>query len=121
MNRLRLLAVLVLACCLVFSSLHPVLAAAYDLGSAGLPTMGGSIGGSVTGSSTLLSALAVTVNFGELSPANPNQLVTVVIPIAMRSDSAYQVIVARSEEHTSELQSHSDLVCRLLLEKKNKK
>ena len=24
----------------------------------------------------------------------------------------------RSEEHTSELQSHSDLVCRLLLEKK---
>src|SRR5438034_1764849 len=26
--------------------------------------------------------------------------------------------VERSEEHTSELQSHSDLVCRLLLEKK---
>src|SRR5260221_11705424 len=29
--------------------------------------------------------------------------------------------VMRSEEHTSELQSHSDLVCRLLLEKKKKK
>src|SRR5438034_5322955 len=29
--------------------------------------------------------------------------------------------VLRSEEHTSELQSHSDLVCRLLLEKKNLK
>src|SRR5437773_8326165 len=28
--------------------------------------------------------------------------------------------VARSEEHTSELQSHHDLVCRLLLEKKNR-
>src|SRR6202022_1182859 len=28
-------------------------------------------------------------------------------------------LVRRSEEHTSELQSHSDLVCRLLLEKKN--
>src|SRR5476649_607443 len=27
----------------------------------------------------------------------------------------------RSEEHTSELQSHSDLVCRLLLEKKNRR
>src|SRR5437773_9312075 len=27
----------------------------------------------------------------------------------------------RSEEHTSELQSHHDLVCRLLLEKKKKK
>src|SRR5207237_566246 len=28
--------------------------------------------------------------------------------------------LARSEEHTSELQSHLNLVCRLLLEKKNK-
>src|SRR5947207_6180062 len=34
---------------------------------------------------------------------------TLVVAIAM--------IVLRSEEHTSELQSHSDLVCRLLLEK----
>src|SRR5437588_2817766 len=30
-------------------------------------------------------------------------------------------IDVRSEEHTSELQSHSDLVCRLLLEKKKNK
>src|SRR5438034_2648571 len=30
-------------------------------------------------------------------------------------------IAPRSEEHTSELQSHSDLVCRLLLEKKKTK
>src|SRR5699024_11446990 len=30
------------------------------------------------------------------------------------------IIVVRSEEHTSELQSRFDLVCRLLLEKKNK-
>src|SRR5437588_6301634 len=29
-------------------------------------------------------------------------------------------VITRSEEHTSELQSHSDLVCRLLLEKKKK-
>src|SRR2546427_5792998 len=29
-------------------------------------------------------------------------------------------LLARSEEHTSELQSQSNLVCRLLLEKKNK-
>src|SRR5476649_3103281 len=28
---------------------------------------------------------------------------------------------SRSEEHTSELQSHSDIVCRLLLEKKKNK
>src|SRR5437773_5410254 len=30
-------------------------------------------------------------------------------------------LAPRSEEHTSELQSHHDLVCRLLLEKKKKK
>src|SRR5260221_11363195 len=30
-------------------------------------------------------------------------------------------IYGRSEEHTSELQSHSDLVCRLLLEKKKRR
>src|SRR5437773_1163679 len=35
---------------------------------------------------------------------------------AMRGDDG-----PRSEEHTSELQSHHDLVCRLLLEKKKKK
>src|SRR5688572_32225000 len=29
-------------------------------------------------------------------------------------------VLVRSEEHTSELQSQSNLVCRLLLEKKNK-
>src|SRR5467141_5271991 len=34
--------------------------------------------------------------------------------------SAFSV-VPRSEEHTSELQSHLNLVCRLLLEKKKKK
>src|SRR5476649_3080644 len=31
-----------------------------------------------------------------------------------------ETCLPRSEEHTSELQSHSDLVCRLLLEKKKK-
>src|SRR5690242_21332520 len=30
-------------------------------------------------------------------------------------------LIGRSEEHTSELQSHVNLVCRLLLEKKKKK
>src|SRR5260370_21408051 len=31
-----------------------------------------------------------------------------------------QMLLERSEEHTSELQSHLNLVCRLLLEKKKK-
>src|SRR5690349_23911247 len=33
--------------------------------------------------------------------------------------SADMAVAVRSEEHTSELQSRRDLVCRLLLEKKN--
>src|SRR6266571_1357461 len=39
-------------------------------------------------------------------------------PLRERDDSARR---GRSEEHTSELQSHVNLVCRLLLEKKKKK
>src|SRR2546427_5487824 len=35
-------------------------------------------------------------------------------------DGYYQRVAARSEEHTSELQSQSNLVCRLLLEKKKR-
>src|SRR5438034_5361979 len=39
----------------------------------------------------------------------------------IRSDLHLITSTGRSEEHTSELQSHSDLVCRLLLEKKKNK
>src|SRR5260221_5277405 len=37
-------------------------------------------------------------------------------PCRLRPKSIYEDL--RSEEHTSELQSHSEIVCRLLLEKK---
>src|SRR5260221_9644255 len=45
---------------------------------------------------------------------------------AIGETNAYKLLIStvvprRSEEHTSELQSHSDLVCRLLLEKKKKR
>src|SRR5438132_2643591 len=40
--------------------------------------------------------------------------------VAVRFQHTEMVCGLRSEEHTSELQSHSDLVCRLLLEKKKK-
>src|SRR5438477_320853 len=44
------------------------------------------------------------------------------VPIAGNDDAIRSVeLITRSEEHTSELQSHVNLVCRLLLEKKNKK
>src|SRR2546430_12339329 len=42
-------------------------------------------------------------------------------PLEHVDAAAGQVGPARSEEHTSELQSQSNLVCRLLLEKKKKK
>src|SRR2546428_9864854 len=50
-----------------------------------------------------------------------------VVPALVRRQPAFCLqrsrgsVVVRSEEHTSELQSRSDLVCRLLLEKKKKK
>src|SRR5438874_7056976 len=43
------------------------------------------------------------------------------IEIALGDELKYRHGAARSEEHTSELQSRRDLVCRLLLEKKKKK
>src|SRR5207302_7525173 len=39
----------------------------------------------------------------------------------MQADRASLFLIDRSEEHTSELQSRENLVCRLLLEKKKKK
>src|SRR5437773_6893118 len=44
----------------------------------------------------------------------------ITVPIS-RVRSKMAMVMVRSEEHTSELQSHHDLVCRLLLEKKKKK
>src|SRR5438477_4486401 len=41
-------------------------------------------------------------------------------PSCSGSRRSSSTICARSEEHTSELQSHVNLVCRLLLEKKKK-
>src|SRR5437588_4751170 len=47
------------------------------------------------------------------------ELLTGEVPFP--GESFVVVAMRRSEEHTSELQSHSDLVCRLLLEKKKRK
>src|SRR5690242_21959075 len=45
----------------------------------------------------------------------------VLLPLLAERQRAGQGQIFRSEEHTSELQSHVNLVCRLLLEKKKKK
>src|SRR2546421_9300549 len=54
----------------------------------------------------------------DLDPSGPMQRVSLDAGEA-RALAAAREQLQRSEEHTSELQSRSDLVCRLLLEKKN--
>src|SRR2546430_6606123 len=51
--------------------------------------------------------------------ANPS-IEGVVDRVLPPESDAYLFAIVRSEEHTSELQSQSNLVCRLLLEKKKK-
>src|SRR3989475_9284562 len=45
-------------------------------------------------------------------------LVVLTLPVTLLTHGLF--LLVRSEEHTSELQSQSNLVCRLLLEKKKK-
>src|SRR5260221_2811633 len=52
------------------------------------------------------------------SPENPVSVEPLESAFQERLQSIKRHTERRSEEHTSELQSHSDLVCRLLLEKK---
>src|SRR5690349_23846994 len=54
--------------------------------------------------------------FGEMTSSDDAGVVELVISPNGSASSA-----SRSEEHTSELQSRRDLVCRLLLENKKKK
>src|SRR2546430_4968799 len=49
-----------------------------------------------------------------------NRAVLVYEPVTSEDTAGAAAGPARSEEHTSELQSQSNLVCRLLLEKKKK-
>src|SRR5438034_5208383 len=49
-------------------------------------------------------------------PSLAGSRLSLTVPGRVLRSAAYPL--TRSEEHTSELQSHSDLVCRLLLEKK---
>src|SRR5947207_2117902 len=86
---------------------------------------------------TVLFVSAVTYNFvpSRVTPtpsgSTPTGVENSVLPLAMSMADACAISsfdtyatfpsglsTTRSEEHTSELQSHSDLVCRLLLEKK---
>lgn len=81
---------------LFLAGAHTTFAQALDISSGGLPTITGAVGGSVTGSANVQNDLVVTINWGEVSPANTNAIVKVVVPIALRSNQPYQVAVTYS-------------------------
>src|SRR5438034_5133119 len=60
----------------------------------------------------------IAVREGEL--VTKGEFLLQIDPTVYQANLQQAAANMRSEEHTSELQSHSDLVCRLLLEKKNK-
>src|SRR5690349_24120902 len=72
------------------------------------------------------SGIAVEGIVADLSPKNAPELLR-GFPVILDGTDNFETrfllndAAMRSEEHTSELQSRSDLVCRLLLEKKNRK
>jgi hypothetical protein len=80
-------------------------AQALDISSGGQPTITGTVGGSVTGSASVLNDLVVTVNFGEVSPLNTNAIVKVIVPIALRSNQPYQVSVSLSGRNNGNAQA----------------
>ena len=75
-----------------------------------------------TGTAVTAKAAAVTGTTGSnLSKETISHLIRATQETKTSSTAADEYNGIRSEEHTSELQSHHDLVCRLLLEKKKKK
>jgi hypothetical protein len=73
-----------------------IVAQTYDISSGGLPTLTGSQGGSIVGTSSTTTNLSVTINWGEVSPSNTNGIITANVPIAIRSFAAYQISVSVS-------------------------
>src|SRR2546430_11104856 len=74
---------------------------------------------------TLRDAIGIEVDDYLVKPVHPRQILSVVTRLLdgariRQQRLARDFVMRRSEEHTSELQSQSNLVCRLLLEKKKK-
>jgi hypothetical protein len=86
----------IFVCMLMVCAVTTISAQTLDISSGGQPTITGALGGSVTGSSSVLNDLMVTINFGEVSPANANSIVKVVVPIAVRSLQPYRVSVSQA-------------------------
>src|SRR5260221_6306895 len=69
------------------------------------------------------AALSISIDLPAIAPSLDvrRRIAQGRVPTILRQRLLKTSKHGRSEEHTSELQSHSDLVCRLLLEKKKKK
>lgn len=94
--RLRHLTYSFLTVLILLAVAQSISAQALDISSGGQPTITGSVNGSVTGSASVLNDLVVTINFGEVSPANTNAIVKVIVPIGIRSNQPYQISVSFS-------------------------
>ncbi len=92
--RLRHFTYSLLTVLILLAVAESISAQALDISSGGLPTITGAVNGSVTGNASVTGDLVVTVNFGEVSPLNPNAIVKVIVPIALRSNQPYQVAVS---------------------------
>lgn len=69
----------------------------HDIASGGLATISSTaFGGSVVSNPSLNANLAVTVNFGEISPINTAPFIRATIPVAIRSRENYQITVTIS-------------------------
>src|SRR5436309_13351097 len=68
--------------------------------------------------STLFPYTTLFRSSAPMSPDLPARWFSAALPSRSRCRKAAENQRARSEEHTSELQSRENLVCRLLLEKK---
>src|SRR5690606_39685749 len=77
----------------------------------GTPGLANLIGGNAKLDDCIRSVGNVDMISAGTVPSNPLELLS--------SPRFAKLLEARSEEHTSELQSRENLVCRLLLEKKN--
>src|SRR5690625_6918156 len=70
-------------------------------------------------SDVLIQPVLFTLMFAYIFGGAVSGDVEAYLPLMIPEILAMTTLTARSEEHTSELQSRGHLVCRLLLEKKN--
>lgn len=99
------LTIAILSCVLTLCAAGSVSAQTFDISSGGQPTITGALNGSVAGTFDITQDLVVTINFGEVSPANTSNLVKVVVPVAIRSSNPYQVSVSLAGTFAGNLQA----------------